>query len=157
LIDFGRILAELNAAQVEFILVGGAAGIAHGASRLTQDLDVVYRRSRQNAERLAAALAPHSPSLRGAPPGLPFRFDVQTIVQGCNFTLATSLGDIDLLGEITAGGNYDQLLDSTVVLRVFETECRCLDLTTLIRVKRAVGRPKDFEAIAELESMLDEQ
>jgi hypothetical protein len=30
-----------------------------------------------------------------------------------------------------------------------------LDLDALIRVKRAAGRPKDFEAIAELESLRD--
>jgi hypothetical protein len=32
----------------------------------------------------------------------------------------------------------------------------CLDLDTLIRVKRAAGRPKDFEAIAELEALREE-
>ena len=155
--DFGQLLAVLAAEGVEYILVGGAAGIAHGASRLTQDLDIVYRRSLENAERLARALQPYSPYLRGAPLGLPFRLTAQTVHQGCNFTLTTTLGDLDLLGEITEGGNYDDLAGSTVTLDVFGTECLCLDLETLIRVKRAVGRAKDLEAIAELEMLLDDE
>ena len=31
--------------------------------------------------------------------------------------------------------------------------CRCLTLSKLIEVKRAAGRPKDLEAIAELEAL----
>jgi hypothetical protein len=33
----------------------------------------------------------------------------------------------------------------------------CLDLDRLIEVKRAAGRPKDFEAIAELEAIREER
>jgi len=33
----------------------------------------------------------------------------------------------------------------------------CLELETLIRVKRAAGRPSDFEALAELEAILEER
>ena len=153
--DFARLLNVLTAEGVEFILVGGAAGIAHGASRLTQDLDVVYRRTADNLDRLARALQPVAPYLRGAPPGLPFRLTAQTLNQGCNFTLSTSLGDLDLLGEITAGGSFEKLAQSTVVIQVFGIECLCLDLETLIRVKRAVGRAKDLEAIGELEALLE--
>ena len=76
---------------------------------------------------------------------------------GLNFTLETSLGLIDLLGEITGGGKYEDLLPHTVQINVFGVSCLCIDLETLIRVKRAAGRPKDFEAIAELESIVDER
>lgn len=59
------------------------------------DLDVVYERSADNLNRLVEALGPLSPYLRGAPPGLPFAFDVATLRRGLNFTLVTTLGDID--------------------------------------------------------------
>ena len=52
-------------------------------------------------------MGPLKPYLRGAPPGLPFRFDADTLSRGLNFTLTTSLGWIDLLGEITGGGRFD--------------------------------------------------
>ena len=68
--DLPQLLAALTGAQVEFVVVGGVAATAHGAARLTQDIDIVYARSEANLRRLAAALAPHSPYLRAAPPGL---------------------------------------------------------------------------------------
>jgi predicted nucleotidyltransferase len=155
--DFAALLRTLARHGVEFILVGGVAAVAHGSARLTQDLDVVYRRDPQNHKRLVAALAPLDPYLRGAPPGLPFRWDARTIEAGLNFTLKTALGDIDLLGEITGGGSYDDLAAHCITIRVFGIECRCLDLPALIRVKRAAGRPKDLEAVAELEALAEEQ
>jgi hypothetical protein len=138
------------------IVVGGAAATAHGAARLTQDIDIVYERSAPNLERLVAALSSHRPYPRGAPPGLPFMFDTQTLRNGGNFTLQTDLGAIDLLAEITGGGDYHALLSSTLELHVFGRKVRCLTLSKLIEVKRAAGRPKDFEAIAELEILLEE-
>jgi len=42
MIDFRAALAALTGSDVQFIIVGGAAATAHGAARLTQDLDVVY-------------------------------------------------------------------------------------------------------------------
>jgi hypothetical protein len=33
----------------------------------------------------------------------------------------------------------------------------CVDLETLIRLKRAAGRPKDLERIAELEAIREER
>jgi len=151
--DFKALLEALAAAGVEFILVGGLAGIAHGSARLTQDIDIVYARSDENLEKLARALAQHHPYLRGAPPGLPFKWDAATLRHGLNFTLETTLGDIDLLGEITGGGRYEDLLAHTLELRLFNRPILCLDLDKLIETKRAAGRPKDLEAIAELEAL----
>jgi hypothetical protein len=154
--DFAGLLRALGGAGVDFILVGGAAAVAHGSTRLTRDLDVVYSRDAPNLRRLVRALAPHAPYLRGAPRGLPFRWDVATLERGLNFPLITSLGAIDLLGEIAGGGSYENLLSDTIELEVFGLKCRCLSLQRLIAVKRAAGRPRDLEAIAELEVILEE-
>lgn len=155
--DFDGLLRLLAEGNVEFVLIGGLAATAHGSARFTQDVDVVYRRTPENISRLAAALARVSPYLRGAPPGLPFRWDADTIAHGLNFTLVTALGDIDVLGEIVGGGTYEQLQSHCIKIAVLGVECLCLDLETLIHVKRAAGRPKDFEAIAELEALREEQ
>ena len=85
--DMPSLLAALVDGGVDFVLIGGMAGVAHGSSRVTVDIDVVYGRSPANIERLAAALAPLAPTLRGAPPGLPFTFNAATIRAGLNFTL----------------------------------------------------------------------
>jgi hypothetical protein len=155
--DLGGILGVLADAGVEIIVIGGLAAQAHGSARLTQDADLIYRRTPENIARLAAGLAPYHPYLRGAPPGLPFRFDADTIRRGLNFTLTTTLGDLDLLGEMTGGGTYEDVVSNTLELEVFGRPLRVLDLPALIRAKRAAGRPKDLEALAELEALLAER
>jgi predicted nucleotidyltransferase len=155
--NFIELLPVLNRHQVPFILIGGGAGIVHGSQRVTTDVDVVYSRKADDVARLAEALKPHHPYLRGAPAGLPFRWDASTILAGLNFTLTTDLGDIDFLGEVAGGGTYEQLLPFTIELQAFGVTCRCVTLDRLIQLKRAAGRPKDLEAIAELQAILDER
>jgi len=155
--DFEKLIGALVGAQVEFIVVGGLAATVHGSARLTQDVDVVYARTDANITRLVAALAPFRPYLRGAPAGLPFDWSEATIRRGLNFTLTTTVGDIDLLGEITGGGCYEMLEKHTISVDLFDHECKCIDLVWLIKTKRAAGRPRDFEAIAELEALLEER
>lgn len=153
--DFPKLLAALCEGGVEFILVGGVAATVHGSSRLTQDIDVVYGRTDDNLSRLEKGLGPYEPYLRGAPRGLPFDWSAATLKRGLNFTLTTTIGDIDLLGEIVGGGGYDDLLSHSIEIELFGKTCRCLDLPTLIRTKRAAGRPRDLEAVAELEALRD--
>ena len=140
----GLLLRLLADAHVEFIVIGGVAATVHGSARATYDLDVVYGRSAENIARLSRALLPYEPYLRGVPRGLPFRWDKETIVAGLNFTLTTTLGSIDLLGEVTGGGGYEKLISHSIQLKVFGAECFCVDLETLIRIKRAAGRPKTW-------------
>ena len=150
-----RQLGLLARAEVDFIVIGGMAAAAHGSARSTLDLDVVYSRERENVRRLSEALAPHKPYLRGAPRGLPFVLDVPTILHGLNFTLTTDIGDFDLLGEVVGGGTYADLLPHSMELETFGARCRYVTLERLIVLKRAAGRPKDMEAIAELELIRD--
>jgi predicted nucleotidyltransferase len=155
--DFERLLKALSSGGVEYILVGGLAANAHGAIRTTRDIDVVYARSRENLERLERTLGPLRPYLRGAPPGLPFRLDVPTLQSGLNFTLTTDLGELDLLGEVAGGGRYEDLLSQTELLELFGSRCRCVTLEALVRLKRAAGRPRDLETLAELEALSEER
>jgi len=155
--DFNALLRLLVENKVEFIIVGGAAATAHGSARLTLDLDVVYRRTTENIARMVDALRSIQPYLRGAPPGLPFDWSAPTIQKGLNFTLVTTLGALDLLGEIVGGGGYEQLRPETIEVEIAGVTCRCLNLDRLITVKRAAGRPKDLEVVAELEQIRDEK
>jgi predicted nucleotidyltransferase len=155
--QYQKILRVLNDAGVEIILIGGVAANLHGSARATFDIDFVYARNRNNIKRLVSALSPYQPYLRGAPPGLPFAFDEVTVRNGLNFTLRTILGDVDLLGEVPGGGTYEQLLSHTVTMQAFGTECRCINLERLVQLKRAAGRPKDLESIAELQILIEQR
>ena len=155
--DFKTVVRVLAEGGVEFIVIGELAAIMHGSARLTQDVDVVYRRSPENIRRLVLALTPYHPYLRGTPPGLPFRWDAATVERGLNFTLVTDIGDLYLLGEIVGGGRYEDLLRHSGPIQLLGVECQCITLEALIHVKSAAGRPNDLEAIAELEALLEER
>ncbi len=155
--DLTGLVRVLSAGGVRYIIVGGVAASLHGALRTTLDLDVVYDRDPENVARLVRALAPYSPYLRGAPSGLPFRLDEETVARGLNFTLVTALGDLDLLGEVTGGGDFDRLQRESESVRLAGFECQVVSLPQLIVLKRAAGRGKDREALAELEALLEER
>ncbi len=70
-----------------------------------------------------------------------------------NFTLVTTAGDLDAPGEAAGGGTYEALLPRSEARQLFGLEVRFVDLETLIHLKRAAGRPKDLERIAELEAL----
>jgi hypothetical protein len=155
--DIPSLVRELSTHKVDFIIVGGVAAALHGAARATYDLDIVYARAESNIARLVSALEPLHPYLRGAPSGLPFRFDADTIRRGLNFTLTTDLGDLDLFGEIVGGGLFENLVQDTDVIALERHQVRILTLERLIATKRAAGRPRDHDALAELEVLLEER
>jgi len=154
---FEALLTTLVENKVEFILIGGVAANLHGSGRATFDLDLLYARSGRNFSAIVSALGPLNPYLRDAPPGLPFRFDEKTLGNGLNFTLTTSLGDLDLLGEVVGGGIYEAILPGSILIEINSMQIRCASLEQLIALKSAAGRPKDFEALAELRAIQDER
>ncbi len=88
---------------------------------------------------------------------MPFKFDERTVRLGLNFTLQTRLGWLDLLGEVAGGGDFFRLLPFSEQMEVFGGVCRVVTLEKLIQLKRAAGRPKDLEALAELQALLEER
>ena len=155
--NFAALLRRLAEAQVEFVVIGGIAVLVHGHVRATVDLDICYARTPENLERLVRALSPIHPRLRGAPEGLPFFFDVQTLRNGLNFTLVTDEGEIDLVGEVTGVGGYGDLALQAVPTEIHGTRLKLMSLDDLVRSKAAAGRPKDLldlEALRALKAKL---
>jgi len=155
--DVEAILIHLDSGQVEFVVIGGVAALAHGSARVTFDVDVCYRRTRENVDRLCKTLVPLKPNLRGAPEGLPFKFDANTVLNGLNFTLVTELGDLDLLGEVAGLGEYDAVENAAEVLPLYGRSMKVITIVGLLKAKRAANRRKDQEAIVELEALLEMQ
>ena len=70
---------------------------------------------------------------------------------------AVAAADLDLLDEVTGGGDYERLLPYTQQITFFGFPLRCVTLERLIQLKRAAGRPKDLEILAELTALLEER
>ena len=141
--------------QVDFVIIGGIAATLHGSVHQTFDLDVCYSRDLSNLDRLVAALSPHHPTLRGAPPNLPFIWDSATLRNGLNFTLHTALGDLDLFGEVAGIGDFSAVKAKSKTLELFGHRFSVLTLSGLIVAKRAAGRAQDLRIIPELEALLE--
>ena len=147
-----RLLAEH---KVDCVIVGGVAAGAHGSSQGTVDVDVCYARDTENLKRLAEALRSVNATLRGAPKGIPFLLDDETLRRGLNFTFETDIGDLDILGEVRGVGRYAECLENSAQIEVFEHRFHVLSLEKLIDSKRAAGRTKDLLVLPELEAILE--
>lgn len=124
-----------------------------GSPHVTQDMALCYERSRPNLERLAKALKPNHPTLRGTPAGLPFHFDAETIARGLNFTLSTDLGDIDFLAEVSGLGGFNSVRAACDLKNVGRGRRPGLSLAGLIKSKTATGRPRDLYVLPELKAL----
>jgi hypothetical protein len=151
------LLELLDRHAVDFIVVGGIAGIVHGSAHPTFDFDVVYARDEQNLKRMAAALTELGVTLRGAPPDLPFQPDARTLAAGCNFTFVSEYGNFDILGEAAGMRNYAAMRADAKVEDLWGVPVRVASVDDLIRMKRAAGRPKDQSMAEELIAITEDQ
>jgi hypothetical protein len=148
-----RLLTALCEAEVSFIVIGGMAAVTQGSSYVTADLDIFYERHRLNFAKIATALQPFHPSLRGVDQDLPFVLDESTLRSGMNFTLATDAGDLDLLGEIAGFSGFEEVKAQSEEIELYHHEIWVLTLDGLIHSKEATGRPKDLRLLPELKAL----
>lgn len=148
-----RIAEHLEGHGVEFIVVGGQAAVLLGSPLPTFDVGLCYRRTKDNLQRLTAALQEVRPTLRGAPGDLPFRLDAESLALGSNFTFNTDYGPLDLLGWVEPFGTYDELLPGCEWIEVGDSQLLVIGLDDLIAIKRHIGRPKDRLMLVQLEGL----
>lgn len=136
------------------MVIGGQAEALMGSPRVTYDVDLCYRRTADNLERLAGVLRALKLTLRGAPADLRFRLDAQALALGSNFTFEVD-GEyaLDLLGNLEPIGTYDDLLAGSEILQIEGRTVRVIGLEDLIRIKRHLARPKDRESLLQLEAI----
>ncbi|MGH7488613.1 MAG: hypothetical protein ACREMY_23890 [bacterium] len=151
------LLAALDRHGVDFVVVGGVAGLAHGSAYPTYDLDVAYARDEGNLRRLAAALRELGVTLRGAPADLPFQIEAATLAAGANFTFDSTFGMFDVLGDFTGVRNYAALRADSRVEQIKGLPVRIASLDHLITMKRSANRPKDRNMVEEYIVIADEQ
>lgn len=153
--QFPEALDALARAEVEFVVVGMAAAILQGAPMLTNDMDIVHRRTEENVARLLRVLedlnAVYRTDRRRLPPQA-------SILRSPGHNLfGTRAGDLDCLGAIDENLGYEELEPHSVTIDLGHgLHCRVLGLARLIEIKRRAGRPKDLAALPALIATLDE-
>lgn len=153
--DLDALIESLVRAGVEFVVVGGAAAVLHGAPTTTWDLDIVHRRSARNIDRLSGVLEKLHAKIRD-PAGRTLRPKRRHLESGGHLQLLTDLGPIDVLGSLHDGRGYDALLARSEVVGDESLRIRILDLPTLIEVKINAGRAKDRLVVPILLALLEE-
>jgi hypothetical protein len=154
-VTFASMLGGLIEGKVRFIVVGGLAAAAHGSSRVTNDLDICYDAlDRDNLVALAKRLSRWKAYPRGVETGLPFIMDDRTLRGAPMLTLTSTEGDIDVMNRIGGIGPYAEVRKHSEKVTALGVSFRVLDLPSLIKAKRAAGRPRDFEHLPELEALL---
>jgi len=152
------IFDTLRRHAVDFVVVGGLAGMAHGSAYPTFDLDVAYSRDRSNLERLVAALRELGARLRT--PGdeeLPFQLDVRSLENGANFTFRTRFGSLDVLADPGGIRSYEELRAAARDAVIEGVQVKVASLDHLIAMKRRAARTKDKIMVEEYIVLADEQ
>ena len=145
--QFLQILTILNEYQVDYILIGGVSAALHGASISTFDIDIVHSREPENIERLLEALKMLNAYYRTHSP---FQIvpDSKKLSSKGHHLLMTQHGAMDILGTVTQGRDYNDLLPDTILMNVPEDgDIRVISLPMLITLKRETGREKDKLAL----------
>lgn len=156
-LNAGSLLSILADHGVDFVVIGGMAGLIHGSAFPTFDLDVAYSRDSANLERLASALREIGVTLRGAPEDLPFHVDSQTLFNGANFTFDSDYGSFDVLGDPAGVSSYDDLRREARTDEIESIPVRVASLDHLIAMKRAANRTKDKLMVEEYIAIADLQ
>lgn len=151
-----RALRTLKDHGVEFVVIGGIAGRLWGSPTVTNDLDVCYRRTPDNLERLASALRSIRARLRGVTEPVPFQLQAATLANGDSFTFVTDAGNLDVLGTPSGTSGYDDLLSTATDMDLDGLTIKVCDVEDLIRMKQAAGRPKDLIEVEVLAAVRDE-
>lgn len=156
-LELAPLLKTLVGHGVDFVIVGGMAGLIHGSAYPTFDFDVAYARDDANLERLSRALQELRVTLRGAPADLPFTPDVRSLENGANFTFETGFGMFDVLGDVAGIRAYEDLRSEASIVEVEGFAVRVASIDHLIAMKKAANRPKDRLMVEEYIVIADEQ
>ncbi len=135
---------------MEFVIIDGFCGIIHGVTLLTKDLDISYRFTTENLRRIEAAVKDLHPYHRLAANKLPLELTDELCGRLRNLYLQTDLGKLDCLSEVMGLGDFEAVLQRSVIYRLSYGEFRILDVDALITAKQAVGCEHDLAAVRQL-------
>ena len=160
-LDVSHIVEVLNRYEVDYVVIGGVAAKAWASSvgvhiRPTLDIDVTPDTTRENLERLSAALKELGARVRtdAEPDGLVFADDGDSLGRARIWNLVCPAGPFDLSFVPSGTDGYSDLVKHARVVVVGGLETPLAELADIVRSKRATNRPKDLEVLPALEEAL---
>lgn len=151
--DFTILLERLVKAGVDFVIVGGFAGTVYGCTLVTQDVDICLDFSLANLLALQKSIADLHPVHRMTPSRKKLELTEKNCDSFKNLYLDTDIGRLDCLGHIEGVGDYQKVKEESVMIETDGVRLQVLNLDALIESKKAMNRPRDRQAIAELEAI----
>ena len=151
------LLVRLKNSGLEFVVIGGVCVVYHGALVATFDLDICCRFGEENVRRIESAVKDLHPTHRLTANKLTLEMTRDTFGGLKNRYLETDLGKLDCLSLVAGVGSYDEVLKQSVSAQFAFGEFRFMNLDALIRAKKAVGRPRDLEAVRWLSAIKEKK
>ena len=152
------IFRVLEAHKIDYVLVGGLAGVLHGSTAMTNEADIVPARNAENLERLADALRDLDARLRTAdtPDGVAFDPHPALLDSMAMLNMTTRCGDLDLTFSPAALDDYDALEANSEQFELAGCVVKVAALADIIRSKEAANRPKDHATLPILRALAEE-
>lgn len=146
----GQAVGAFQEAEIEFVLIGGLAMVAHGSNHLTRDIDLVYLVDTPNLERLAAFLSAIHARVLGRPAHDGFVITAGLLSRVRFLNLDTDLGQVDVMREVPGVDSVENLRQRAVPTDFGGFIVPIASLEDLIAMKLAANRPKDQSHLYEL-------
>jgi hypothetical protein len=154
--DPRRIVAALNDAGAEFVVIGGVAALAHGVQRVTRDFDLLVEPSEANCRRAIEALVALGAQEYLVATKKWVRVDEKAspgwLLKQPRF-FDSDAGGVDICNAMEGVSTWAEARDGSIEVTAFGQAFRVLDRDTLIRSKLAAGRPKDHDDVSELNEL----
>ena len=147
------LLALLSISNIDFVVIGGFAGVLHGSTLVTRDLDLCTVLTPENIERLRVVLRDFHPKHRMTPQKLSFENIPPPGRTLNNLYLETDLGVVDFLTSVTGLGDFQRVQLNAEKIKLGENLIRVISLDDLIQAKEAMNRDKDHLAVKELRAI----
>jgi hypothetical protein len=155
--DFYSLLKKLSQSQVDFVLIGGFASVTHGCTEITEDIDICCDFNPANLLKLQKALADLHPVHRMTPNKIPLELTEESCKDLKNLYLDTDLGQLDCVSFVQGVGGFEEVKSRSESVSTEDTSYLVLSIDALIRSKKSMGRPRDKEAVIQLESIKEMQ
>lgn len=155
--SLGELLKKLVDAQIDFVLIGGYAGVVYGSTMVTRDLDICALVTPAQIEKLRTCLKDFHPTHRMTPNRLSFLEHPLETAGVRNIYLETDLGVLDIISEVTGVGDFSRLTSNAIEIQVYGRKCKVISIEDLIAAKEAMGREKDKIVVKELKVIRERQ